>query len=54
MTFEMIEQSLQCSQKVVESYRELYQHGFNTWMQYLQQVNESLDRTILHNGDERR
>ncbi len=54
LTVDMVEQYLQCSEKVVESYRVLYQHGFNAWTQYLQQVNESVDRVISGSGYGRR
>jgi hypothetical protein len=54
ITFDMVEQSIQCSQKMVETYREFYQQGFNTWTHYLQQVNDNIDRAVSRNGDERR
>ncbi len=54
MTFEMVDQWIQCTQKVVESYQQLYQQGFNTWMDYLQQVNDSVDHAMLQNGKGRK
>ncbi len=54
LTFDMLDQWIQCSQKLVESYQQLYQQGFNTWMHYLQQVNDSVDRAMSRSGDRRR
>ncbi len=54
LTFEMVDQWIQCTQKVLESYQQLNQQGFDTWMNYLQQVNDSVDHAMLQNGNRRK